>query len=274
MLVSVIIPTYNRPEFTQEAIDSVLGQTFQDLELIVIDDGSEPESRKWNVERRTRVYYRPHLGVSAARNFGVSVSQGKYIAFLDSDDLWLPRKLEKQIKFLEELRRLVAGSEERYKICYTNEKWLRKGHHLNQMKKHQKFGGWIFEKCLPLCIISASSIIMERAVFDELGGFDEALPVCEDYDLWLRLALRYPIGYLDEKLIVKRGGHPDQLSKKYWGMDRFRIQALEKLLNMNLSEEKQELVLQEIKKKSAILTRGALKRKSKNSTGPSDRAEF
>lgn len=242
-LISVVIPTYNRPEFTQEAIASVREQTFKDVEVIVVDDGVQ------------------HSGVSAARNFGASVSSGKYLAFLDSDDLWLPKKLERQIQYLEEPRRL-------YKICYTDEKWLRNGKHLNQMKKHQKFGGWIFEKCLPLCIISASSIIMERTVFDELGGFDESFEVCEDYELWLRMALRYPIGYLDGKLIIKRGGHADQLSKKHWGMDRFRIRALEKLLQNDLSPENRNLAENELQKKKEIFAKGTLRRKSKSSTGP------
>jgi GT2 family glycosyltransferase len=129
------------------------------------------------------------------------------------------------------------------------------------MKKHQKYGGWIFEKCLPLCIISASSILMEREVFDALGGFDESLPVCEDYDLWLRMALKYPIGYLDEKLIIKRGGHPDQLSRKYWGMDRFRVRAISKLLRFNLTAEQRKLASEELRKKYQVLLSGSWKRR-------------
>ncbi|MFA6549198.1 MAG: glycosyltransferase [Candidatus Margulisiibacteriota bacterium] len=231
MLVSVIIPTFNRPKFTEEAVASVRAQSFRDFELIVVEKE----------------------GVSAARNFGVSVSNGKYIAFLDSDDLWEKRKLEKQLKYLKD--------HPEFKICYTNETWIRNGAHLNQLKRHQKYHGLIFDKCLPLCIISASSILMERAVFDALGGFDESLPVCEDYDLWLRLALRYPIAYLDEKLIIKRGGHPDQLSHRYWGMDRFRIQALNKLLkNEKLTLDQRDLIVQEMGKKYKVLLDGAWKR--------------
>ena len=231
MLVSVIIPTFNRHKFTEEALASVRAQSFRDFELIVVEKE----------------------GVSAARNFGVSVSTGKYIAFLDSDDLWEKRKLEKQLKYLKE--------HSEFKICYTNETWIRDGEHLNQLKKHQKYHGLIFDKCLPLCIISASSILMERAVFDELGGFDESLPVCEDYDLWLRMALRYPLAYLDEKLIIKRGGHPDQLSRKYWGMDRFRIKVLNKLLKKEkLSSQQRELVKRELESKYRVVLDGAWKR--------------
>ncbi|MDD5383161.1 MAG: glycosyltransferase family A protein [Candidatus Margulisbacteria bacterium] len=255
MLVSVIIPTYDRPEFTREAVESVLAQSFQDFEIIVVDDGSGSDHQNIRVseDQRVRVFQRQHRGAAAARNFGVSVSAGKYIAFLDSDDLWEKKKLEKQLEYLR------RGPE--YKICYTGERWLRGGEHLNQMKKHQKYHGWIFDKCLPLCIISASSILMERQMLDELGGFDESLPVCEDYDLWLRLSLRYPIAFIDEQLIVKRGGHPDQLSRQYWGMDRFRVRALQKLLSLKLSTGQKELVRQELMKKYNILASGALKRK-------------
>jgi len=231
--VSVIIPTFKRPEFTQEAIESVRTQTFQDFELIVVEDNGR--------------------GVSATRNRGAAQAQGKYLAFLDSDDLWDKRKLEKQIKYL--------ADHTEFKICYTNEKWIRNGQHLNQMNKHQKYHGWIFERCLPLCIISASSIIMERGVFEDLGGFDEKLPVCEDYDLWLRMSLKYPIAFLDENLIIKRGGHADQLSKKYWGMDRFRIKALEKLLKQKLGPAQKELGAAELQKKYRIFLNGLLRRK-------------
>jgi glycosyltransferase involved in cell wall biosynthesis len=266
MPVSVIIPTYNRKKFLKEAIHSVLSQSFKELEIIVVDDGSSYKS-EWveTLDPRLHYIYCAQRGVVAARNFGVSISSGEYIAFLDSDDLWEKKKLEKQLSFLkainEEPRISFSGSETKYKICYTDEKWVRKGEHLNQMKKHQKYHGHIFEKCLPLCIISASSILMEREVFYDLGGFDESFPVCEDYDLWLRMSLRYPIAYLDDKLIVKRGGHSDQLSKKYWGMDRFRIRALEKLLGMRISPDQERLVMDELKKKCEVLVTGSWKRR-------------
>lgn len=254
MPVSVIIPTYNRKKFLKEAVRSVLSQSFKELEIIVVDDGSSHKS-EWveALDPRIHYIYCAQRGVAAARNFGVSVSSGEYIAFLDSDDLWDKKKLQKQVKFLQ-------GNPE-YKICYTNEKWVRDGENLNQMKKHQKHHGWIFEECLPLCIVSASSIIMERQIFYDLGGFDEALPVCEDYDLWLRMSLSYPIAFLDEKLIIKRGGHSDQLSRKYWGMDRFRVRTLEKLLGMRIGPEQERLVMDELKKKCEVLIAGSWKRR-------------
>ncbi|MEA3492943.1 MAG: glycosyltransferase [Candidatus Margulisiibacteriota bacterium] len=234
MLVSVIIPTHNRPKFTREAIASVKAQTYRDFELIIIDD----------VMGR---------GAAWARNRGAEKANGKYLAFLDSDDLWDKKKLKRQIEYLKKNRR--------FKACYTDEKWIRNGKHLNQMKKHRKFHGWIFDECLPLCIISASSILMTKELFNSLGGFDESLPVCEDYDLWLRLSLIHPIAFLDEKLITKRGGHPDQLSKKYWGMDRFRIKALGKLSAEKLNNDQRRLVLGELQKKYQILLSGFWKRK-------------
>jgi glycosyltransferase involved in cell wall biosynthesis len=255
-LISVIIPVHNRKDLLFEAIDSVLAQSFKDYEIIVIDDGSlaaqKLKAEDFHIDK-LKYYYRPHRGVAAARNFGVSVSSGKYIAFLDSDDLWDKKKLEKQVNYLKKHPDL--------KICHSDEKWLRRGQHLNQLKKHQKHSGWIFDKCLPLCIISASSIIMEREVLQDLGGFDESLPVCEDYDLWLRMTLRYPVACLNEKLVVKRGGHADQLSQKYWGMDRFRIKSLEKLLLYDLRPGQRELVVRELKNKYRILLSGAWKRK-------------
>jgi glycosyltransferase involved in cell wall biosynthesis len=255
MLVSVIIPVYNRRLMVQEAVASVLEQDFQDYEIIIVEDGSDnlqsmfrPEVMKETV----RYYYRPHKGVSAARNFGATVANGHYLAFLDSDDLWTKNKLSKQMEFFKR--------NPDYRACYTNERWYLRGEHLNQKEKHKKYHGWIFDKCIPLCIISASSIVMEKKVFNDLGGFDETLPACEDYDLWLRLALKYPIAYLNEPLVIKRGGRDDQLSKKYWGMDRWRIKALEKVLRMGLSEEQQERVIEEIVRKYDVLINGAWKR--------------
>ena len=166
MRVSAIIPTYNRNKFLKEAVNSILTQSHKDLEIIVVDDGSEERSESIEkLDPRIHYVYCSRRGVAAARNFGVSLSSGEYIAFLDSDDLWEKRKLRKQIGFLR--------SNPEFKICYTNEKWVRGGEHLNQMKKHEKHHGRIFDKCLPLCIISASSILMERQIFYDLGGFSK-----------------------------------------------------------------------------------------------------
>lgn len=251
--ISVIIPTYNREISLERAIDSVLEQTYRNFELIVIDDGSTDNTvsiiRKFR--KRIRYYSRLHGGVSSARNLGLEKSEGTWVAFLDSDDYWLPRKLERQMQCLTE--------NPRWLVLQTDEKWIRHGTVVNPMNKHRKYSGWIFRQCLPLCIVSPSAVIVHQKVFNDVGVFDEKLPVCEDYDLWLRIALKYEIGLLPEKLIVKTGGHADQLSKKYWGMDRYRVLALEKILLAGLDQEQTGLVLDEIIKKLTILSQGRAK---------------
>jgi glycosyltransferase involved in cell wall biosynthesis len=240
----------------KEAVDSVLAQDFEDFELIVVDDGSTDETAD-EMKRyggRVRLLRHPeNRGVSAARNRGILNAKGKYIAFLDSDDLWVKGKLKIQVAFLEE--------NPHYPICYTDEIWIRRGKRVNPKNKHAKYSGWIFEKCLPLCIISPSSVMMKKTLFSKVGLFDEALPVCEDYDLWLRISARFPIFFINRKLIIKRGGHPDQLSQRSWGNDRYRVIALEKVLSEpHLKPEEREMVLDEMKKKCKILSEGFFRR--------------
>ena len=254
--VTVIIPTFNRLPMLKEAVDSVLAQDFEDIELIVVDDGSADGTSEEMGRYGGRVKVLRHTenqGVSAARNSGILHGKGKYIAFLDSDDLWVKGKLRIQVAFLDD--------NPQYPLCYTDEIWIRKRKRVNPMLKHAKYSGWIFEKCLPLCTISPSSAVMRKTLFSKIGLFDEALPVCEDYDFWLRASARFPIFFIDRKLIVKRGGHPDQLSQRSWGNDRYRVIAMEKLLSEpSLREEEKELVLKEMKKKCQILSKGFFKR--------------
>ncbi|MBM4262087.1 MAG: glycosyltransferase [Deltaproteobacteria bacterium] len=253
-LVSVIIPTYNRWPWVGEAIDSVLRQTFADFELIVVDDGStdETESRLAHYGTRVQVISQVKGGVSSARNRGVRASRGKYLAFLDSDDIWLPRKLEQQIAFME--------SHREYNICQTEEIWMRDGVRVNPRNIHRKPSGDIFRASLDLCLVSPSAAMLTRELFDRVGGFDENLPVCEDYDLWLRIAVDQEVGLLPEPLIVKRGGHADQLSHALWGMDRFRVAALQKLLRGHLPLQKRAWAFAVLQRKVRVLTQGARKR--------------
>jgi len=258
-MISVIIPTYNRSQFLAEAVESVLAQSvFQSrkysFEIIIIDDGSTDDTRKV-VERFSgpiNYYYQPHQGVSRARNYGLEKAKGEFIAFLDSDDLWLPEKIKLQMNVMENLPHLMG--------CTTEEIWLRRGKRVNPREKHRKYSGWIFPHALPLCILSLSASLFRRQVFEEIGTFDESLPACEDYDFSLRYSLRYPLHLIDRPLIIKRGGHHDQLSRQFWGLDRFRLQALLKLLALNLTQEQAFLVRQEILKKARIVRDGALKR--------------
>lgn len=253
--ISVILPTYNREVTLERAIKSVLAQTHRNFELIVIDDGSTDNTNliidKYSGE--IRYFSKLHAGVSSARNLGLEKSEGTWVAFLDSDDYWLPGKLERQMEYLTNRPGMM--------IVQTDEQWIRNGVPVNPMKKHKKHSGWIFRYCLPLCIVSPSAVLIHQKVFNDVGVFDESFPVCEDYDLWLRIAIKYQIGLIPEKLIVKIGGHADQLSRKYWGMDRFRVRALEKVLGEDLTIGQRKLVLEEIVKKLTILSKGREKHK-------------
>ena len=253
--VSVIIPTYNRADFLKEAIDSVLAQTYRDIEVVVVDDGSTDHTGEILAAYGAQVIplFQENQGVSSARNLGIRSSSGTYVALLDSDDYWLPQKLEQQIAIME--------SQPGLQVCHTEEIWIRRGVRVNPKKKHQKYSGDIFPYCLPLCVISPSSVCIRRSLFATVGLFDEALPACEDYDLWLRITKTYPVHFIETPLLVKRGGHADQLSRKYWGLDRFRIQALEKLLNSGgLTKMQREETLQELRRKCEIMATGCLKR--------------
>jgi GT2 family glycosyltransferase len=183
---------------------------------------------------------------------GLALSQGDYIAFLDSDDLWKKGKLSTQMSFMKAFPQA--------RVCCTEEIWIRSGAFVNPKKKHRKYSGRIFDKVLSLCLLSLSSALFRREVFDEIGKFDEELPVCEDYDFGIRLAQRYPVYFLPKPLIIKRGGHPDQLSRQFWGMDRFRVKALEKALHLPLTSDQELLVRQEIVRKCQILVEGFRKR--------------
>ena len=253
--ISVVIPTQNRRELISRAIDSVRAQTRPAGEIIVVDDGSTDDTARFVAETYpdVRVLRQENRGVSAARNAGIRAAEGELIAFLDSDDEWLPRKLERQIQAMETSPGAL--------FCHTNEIWVRNGRRVNPMKKHEKFGGRIFEKALPLCVISPSSVLVDRLLFDEVGLFDESLPACEDYDLWLRVCARFPVLFVDEPLIVKHGGHEDQLSRRHWGMDRFRIQALRKILaERDLPDGYRRAAEAMLAQKLEIFSRGARKR--------------
>ena len=258
--VSVIIPVFNRPLMLYDAIDSVLAQTFDNYELILVDDGSQEETKKIlrqyqaSYPQKIKIIFCKHSGVSASRNVGIKHSVGEFVAFLDSDDLWISSKLEKQLNFMEQTR---------IDICQTEEKWVRNGKHFNPMKKHAKRSGKIFFDCLPLCIVSPSAVMIRKEVFDKVGMFDEKLLACEDYDLWLRISLFYPIYTMIDKLITKKGGHPDQLSAKYWGMDRFRIYAMVKLLKSKqvLDDRKKAGLYFYISEKAKVIALGAKKRR-------------
>jgi glycosyltransferase involved in cell wall biosynthesis len=253
-MVSVIIPTYNRGWIVKEAIDTVLEQDFDDYELIVVDDGSDdntPAILKAYGKKIT-VLHQPNKGVSAARNHGIAAASGRLIAFLDSDDLWLPRKLSAQVKFFKDHPDAVVNQ--------TQEHWIRDGVRVNPKIKHHKFSGMIFERSLALCLVSPSAVMIQKSLFGTVGVFDEDLPACEDYDLWLRISCRYPVHLIETALIIKRGGHADQLSKAT-GLDKYRIQSLVKIIDSDLLTPQQDQAARiTLKEKCEVYAGGCRKR--------------
>lgn len=223
--IAVVIPTYNRAVALRRALESVVAQTRPPDEVIVVDDGSGDDTARMVATTYPQVHLvrQENRGVSAARNAGIAKATGKWVALLDSDDEWRPRKLERQLAAL--------AKNPGHRICHTDEIWIRRGRRVNPRVRHAKAGGYIFTRCLPLCAISPSAAMIERSLLGEVGGFDETLPVCEDYDLWLRVCSRHPVLFVDEPLVVKHGGHDDQLSRRHWGMDRYRIRALERIID-------------------------------------------
>ena len=258
--VSVIIPTYNRGWIIKEAIDSVLAQDYTEFELIVVDDGSTDHTSDVldSYGDVIKVFSQKNKGVSAARNRGIEEASGTFIAFLDSDDLWLSQKLSVQIEFFNQTPDAL--------ICQTEEVWIRNGLRVNPKKRHQKPSGIIFKPSLELCLVSPSAVMIRRSLFDWVGEFDETLPACEDYDLWLRISCRFPVHLIDTPLIVKRGGHDDQLSKGA-GLDKFRIKAIEKIIKSGLlSDDQHREAVKSLKKKCDIYAAGCRKRGRKAET--------
>jgi glycosyltransferase involved in cell wall biosynthesis len=256
MHISVIIPVYNRADRVGRALASVYAQSVSVREVIVVDDGSSDGTGEFVRTHFPEARYirQSNRGVSAARNRGIAAARGEWLAFLDSDDEWLPQKLEVQ--------RHVLQVNPEYRICHSNEIWVRRGRRVNPMRKHAKSGGNIFQRCLPLCVISPSSVMIHRSAMETVGAFDEAFPVCEDYDLWLRVCAVYAVLYIEQPLIIKYGGHTDQLSRRYPAMDRFRIEALEKIVRRGtLSEPDRQAALRTLLQKIRIYAEGAQKRR-------------
>jgi glycosyltransferase involved in cell wall biosynthesis len=255
-LVSVIIPTRDRLPMLREAVDSARAQTYARCEIVVLDDGSGDGTWDWlrtQPDLRALRFERPR-GPSAARNAAARAARGELLAFLDSDDLFLPHKLRRQVALLQ--------ADPRLPLCHSNETWLRDGRELSQKPRHEKRGGWIFEHLLPLCRISPSAAVIRARVFlDQLGGFDEELEVAEDYELWLRLCCRHPVGFVDEPLVIKRGGHPDQLSTRHGQIEKFRIEALARVLRRcPLAPSQRQAALQTLTHKCEIHARGCDRR--------------
>ena len=252
--VSVIIPTYNRAWCVREAVDSVLGQEFSGFELIVVDDGSSDETPQMLLAYGSalRMLRQENRGVSAARNAGIAAARGELIAFLDSDDIWLPGKLARQVEFFRQHPEAL--------ICQTEELWVKNGCRVNPGRRHRKRGGMIFEPSLDLCLVSPSAVMLRRGLFHRVGLFDERLPACEDYDLWLRVSCRFPVELIETPLIVKRGGHPDQLSRA-WGLDKYRADSIAKLISSGMLTPDQRRAAEAVlRQKCEVYAAGCRKR--------------
>ncbi|MEM7196691.1 MAG: glycosyltransferase [Pseudomonadota bacterium] len=255
MDIAVVVPAFNRRYTLARALDSIAVQSYSAVQTVVVDDGSKDKTADF-----VRQYYpqvelicQSNLGVSAARNNGIEHTSAEWIAFLDSDDAWLPNKLE--------LQREALARRPEFLVCHTDEIWIRNGVRVNPMKYHAKPDGDIFSECLPRCCVSPSSVLIHRSVFDAVGAFNTDLPACEDYDLWLRMFCIYSVLLVSDKLLVKYGGHQDQLSRKHWGMDRFRVASLDRLLQSGvLDNDQYERARKTLLAKCAILITGAKKR--------------
>jgi len=255
MKISVVIPAYNRGYIISRAIQSVLNQTYPVDEIIVVDDGSTDNTQEVlsQFTNELQIIRLENEGVSAARNAGINLAKNTWIALLDSDDEWLPQKIENHIEFLKINPQLL--------IFQCEEIWIRNGKRVNPRRIHTKYHGWIFKECLPLCIVSPSATIFKKELWEEMNGFDESFPVCEDYDLWLRVSRKYAIGLDPKPAVLKYGGHKDQLSTTFPVMDKYRIKAIEKhLFEDQISRDYKKAALREIIKKLKIVIRGAQKR--------------
>lgn len=252
--VSVIIPTYNRREFLPKAIASVVSQNHP-FELIVVDDGSDDDTESLVPGDDPRIRYIRQLnkGAAAARNTGIRAASHDLIAFLDSDDRFVAGKLG--------LQAAAMARRPQYLVSHTEEIWFRRGALLEQKKKHRKEEGDLFARSLKLCVVGMSTIMARRRLFEMVGPFNEGLPCCEDYDLWLRVGCRFPFLLVKEALTIKEGGRADQLSIRYRvGMDRFRIASIRALLESGqLTEEQRLLARAELVEKCRIYGTGCLK---------------
>ncbi len=257
-VISVIIPTYNRAEFIEEAVWSVLRQNFASFEVIVVDDGSTDASRDLvnrivrGADGRVRYLRRENGGAAAARNTGIQAARFDTICFLDSDDRFMPGKLALQYDLMKRAP---------FNISHTREIWYRRGELLSQKKKHQPPHGDVFFQSLRMCVVGMSTVMVRRGIFDRYGLFDETLPCCEDYEFWLRISPHEQFLLVPKPLTRKNGGRPDQLSVRYrQGMDRYRIRALVRLLESGaIAGRRYAAALAELKRKCRIYGTGCIK---------------
>ncbi len=210
--VSVIIPTYNSAVYICEAIESIFNQDYKNIEIIVIDDGSIDDTKEVlkKYQGRIKYFYQKNRGVSAARNYGISISTGEYICFLDSDDHYERTKISTQLKYLIE--------HIDYKMIYSdlsifkNDVILFESYHKKNSMKGVE--GFIFNDLILNNLIHTITVMVSRDIFYTVGLFDESLITGEDYDMWLRISLEYKIGYIPAALASYRRGHESLTTNK------------------------------------------------------------
>lgn len=226
-LVSVIIPNYNYARYLPQVLDSVLAQSYSNVEIIVVDDGSMDDSKAVlrNYEKHVRLVEQPNQGVSAARNRGVRESSGELLAFLDADDVWLPLKLERQVgRFLNqpELGLVHCGVED------ISETGVTRQSHLDGLE------GWVAKDMLlfrrPVILGGGSGLVIPRATFESLGGFDIRLSTSADWDFCCRVAIRQPVGFVPEVLMQYRV-HGTNMHGNISLMERDMLLAYSKAFN-------------------------------------------
>ena len=200
-LVSVIIPTYNTAMYICDAIDSVLMQTYTEYEIIIVDDGSTDNTRDLlNQKYASSIsyHYKCHEGVSAARNFGIKLAKGEYIAFLDADDIWIDSKLEKQVHhFISNPQVMMIFTEN----DFFDNNGMKKS---NYNKRQSIFAENIVQNIFNYSYIGTPTVMVRSLVFDSVGFFDETISAAEDVNMWMRIAAKYPIDMLDESLVGVR----------------------------------------------------------------------
>ncbi|RMG05915.1 MAG: glycosyltransferase [Nitrospirae bacterium] len=253
--ISVVIPVYNRRDMVVRAVNSVLSQIEPPLEVIVVDDGSTDgtqEALEGFLPGIRMIRLKSNSGPSVARNRGVREAGGRWIGFLDSDDEWYPEKLKLQRDYLKRYPF--------FEILQSEEVWFRNGKRVNPCRHHLKKEGWIWKDSLNLCLISPSSVLLKKSLFERYGGFREDLPACEDYDLWLKITRYHPVGLVPTYCGARHAGGHEQQSKRFPAMDRFRVESLFTALERETDPELAEEIKTVLKKKASILIKGFRKR--------------
>jgi glycosyltransferase involved in cell wall biosynthesis len=230
--VSIVCPTFNGATrgYLREAIESALDQTFKGYELIIVDDGSTDHTKEvcepYLEDSRVHYIFQPNAGPASARNTGISASSGEFICFLDDDDLWKPRKLEKQIDFIS----ARLSTENRWGMLFTWVELINAGGDIVSYRGHHQEGSIYRALLFEYTIGATSSVLVKREVFDTVGLFDGSLEPCEDWDLWLRISKEYLVFPIKEYLVQYRE-HQDRISA-----DREKVFYYEKaVLKKNLA---------------------------------------